>query len=154
MANAKVNSHPSFNYTLVEKLDSNKQLTSNDSGKLFLIDKTEGLGAFLINLPKLSLDIAGWHCKFIVSVAGTGDVSIMGFDLPVGGGSTGDSNKLIYFEEALEDTDVNRGPDKDGLKFVGSAAVPGDKIEIFCDGTQWFAYSYIEDVNHVDGVAS
>lgn len=146
MANAKIGSHPSHGGCFVEKLDSARQLASNDSGKVFMIDNT---AAFTINLPKLSANIAGWSCKLIVQVDGSADVSVVGFGLPAAGGddtvSNADNDLMVYRE-----LDVVAGTGAyiqlcDGFT-IEAAGVIGDSFEIFSDGTKWFASAWLSGV--------
>lgn len=87
MANALIGSHPSHGYQVVEKIDSNKQLTWGDSGKLFICYPDRAVNTtVLANLPKLSTEMAGWHVKFILATTGNeGHFQILSFGQPVDG---------------------------------------------------------------------
>ena len=90
-----VGNHPSYGGTLVETITADKQLTGNDSGKVFMCSQAS---AVKVNLPKLSANIAGWNAKFILSSASSNDFHIMGYGLGITGGTTGD-NDVIYFTD-------------------------------------------------------
>ena len=131
MANSRTGSTPTFAYGVVENLNAAKQLLRKDSGKLFTLDNTS---AFTVNLPKLSSEIAGWHCKFLVTVDGSADVSIMANGLPAAGGTTGDAETVIFREFPLAD-EVGAAPttSQDGVT-VAAASVIGDSLDVITDG--------------------
>ena len=70
MANARIGSHPSHGYQVVETVDTTKQLDRNDSGKLFMLNNSS---SFTINLPKLSTEIAGKNIIIVEDVIDSGN---------------------------------------------------------------------------------
>ena len=92
MANALIGSHPSHCFQVVEKLDSNKQLTRSDSGKLFMVEQQTS--EVEVNLPKISTEIAGWHAKFILTATSDADFHISAFLRGEGGASRGQRRRL------------------------------------------------------------
>ena len=151
MANSRTGSTPTFAYGVVENLNAAKQLLRKDSGKLFTLDNTS---AFTVNLPKLSSEIAGWHCKFLVTVDGSADVSIMANGLPAAGGTTGDAETVIFREFPLAD-EVGAAPttSQDGVT-VAAASVIGDSLDVITDGSSWFITAMVHEVAHVDDIDS
>ena len=109
MASTYLGNHPSHKYQVVERIDTHKQLTWGDSGKLFACFSSDAESAtalandnILVNLPKLSTEIAGWQAKFINATT-TNEVSfqIIAFGQPDGGSSTAegvDSEKVSWLE--------------------------------------------------------
>jgi hypothetical protein len=149
MANQKLGSHPSHGYSYVEKLDSARQLASNDSGKLFMIDNTS---AFTINLPKLNSGaIAGWHCKMIVQVDGSAVVSVVAHGLTAAGGTTGDAETVVYREVPMADEAGAVTTSQDGFT-IAAASIIGDSFEIMTDGTSWFVTAIVHEVAHADDI--
>ena len=144
----KIGSHPSFGYQLVANISAAEQLKSNDSGKIFMVDARS---AFVINLPKISADIAGWQCKFVIKNAGSQDVTIMAHGLPAAGGTTGDAELVIFKEHAAKEAGAGISTAKDGVKFDTNAIV-GDYMELFTNGTNWFVNSFVEEANHTSTV--
>ena len=153
MANVKLGSHPSHGYTFVEKLTTTKQLGRGDSGKVFMVDQS---AAFTINLPKMSVDIAGWQARFVIKTADTNDVHIMAWGLSSSGGtgdsgSTNDGDTVVYKEMATTDAGAATATSQDGV-ILKSGATVGDSISIFTDGSVWYATSSVADAAHGDDI--
>ena len=153
MAHSNIGSHPSFGYTKVVSLSSAEQLGSGDSGKLFMVDQSS---AFTVNLPKLSTDIAGWQARFVIKTADTNAVHIMAWGLTNTGGTgdsgaTNDGDTVILKEMATTDAGAATASSQDGVFFHSDAGV-GDSIDIFTDGTSWYATSFVADAAHSDDV--
>tara|TARA_R110002020_G_scaffold190652_1_gene390228 strand:- start:77 stop:544 length:468 start_codon:yes stop_codon:yes gene_type:complete len=153
MANVKLGSHPSHGYAVVEKLDGAKQLSRSDSGKMFMIDQS---AAFTINLPKLGTEVAGWQAKFVVKTADSNDVHIMGWGLTSAGGTgdsgaTNDGDVMVLKEMATTDAGAATATSQDGA-ILKSGATVGDSIDIFTDGSVWYATSYVADAAHSDDI--
>ena len=136
MANAKIGSYPSHGLQVVEKIDSAKQLTRSDSGKLFFV--AQAGSTYVINLPKLSVDMAGFQAKFICDTINA-SVEINGYGVVAGGGTSGDNDVMRYFEVGHTEA---TSPTSDGISFGGSATTLGATIEVYTDGTYWYAYGY------------
>lgn len=107
-------------------------LTVNDAGKtIFLNSATE----FATTLPAPA---AGLRFTFIVSAAPSGaDYTIV----------TASSANII--KGSVYSSDLNAASDADfetsggdTISFVSAKAVAGDRVELFCDGTNWFAYGF------------
>jgi len=148
MANTKLGNHPSWAGQSVEKLDSTKQLGRSDSGKVFMIDNS---GAFTINLPKISADIAGWNCKMINLAEGGAVVSVVANGVPAGTGGSAtavDADTVHYLEMSYVggETGASRAA-SDGFT-VGSAAIQGDEWDIFTDGTTWYVKAEMHQIGH------
>ena len=143
MANARIGSHPSHGYQVVESLTTTKQLTSSDSGKIFTVDLS---GDFTTNLPKLSTEIAGWHAKFIVVLSGAA-MSLVAHGLPAAGGTTGDAETVWHVDIVADDAGGTANViNKDGISF-SSGANKGDSLDIFTDGTYWYVTSFAENTD-------
>jgi len=104
-------------------------IASNESGTVyFLNDATE----FASTLPAVA---AGLHYTFIVTGAPSGaDYTI-----------TTDSSANVILGQVY----CNAGTDEDSetsgcdtISFVGGTSVVGDRVELYCNGTNWFAYGF------------
>tara|TARA_R100001443_G_scaffold1969_4_gene6801 strand:+ start:6160 stop:6606 length:447 start_codon:yes stop_codon:yes gene_type:complete len=146
MANAKIGSYPSHGLQVVEKIDSAKQLTRSDSGKLFFVEQAGS--TYVINLPELSTNMAGWQAKFICSAI-DGSVELNGYGVVAGGGTTGDNDVMRFVE--IGHTEATTA-DVDGISFGASATTVGATIEIYTDGTYWFAYGFGAIANDIVAV--
>ena len=139
MANARIGSHPSHGYCIVETLDTTlKQLGSGDSGKVFMCVQN-GSADVEVFLPKLSTDIAGWQAKFVLKTAAANDVFITAFGSSAAGSTAEDSDSII----ALEEADTNTvSAAADAIGFVGGSATAGDWCELMTDGTSWYSHQH------------
>ena len=144
----KIGTHPSFGYQLIADISAAEQLTGNDCGKIFMVDQST---AFTINLPKLSTELAGWQCKFVIKTAATNDIHIMANGLTSAGGTTGDAESFVFKEMASTDAGAAVTAGQDGV-ILKSGAVRGDSIDLFTDGTSWYATSFVSDAAHSDDV--
>lgn len=104
-------------------------IASNESGSVFFLnDATE----FASTLPAVS---AGLHYTFIVSAAPAGANYTI----------TTDSSANVILGQVY----CNAGTDEDSevsgcdtISFVGGTSVVSDRVEVYCDGTNWFAYGF------------
>tara|TARA_R100000353_G_scaffold58535_1_gene46204 strand:- start:1043 stop:1441 length:399 start_codon:yes stop_codon:yes gene_type:complete len=105
----------------IKVLDSTQSLYMADSGKLFICSQA---GAYDITLPEVA-DAKGWVGTFLLGTAGSNDFDIIGgtTDVMVGV-ECGDTNVVI---DAA-----------DKVTFVASNAVVGERVDIFCDGTNYY----------------
>ncbi len=109
-----------------------KTVTAQESGKTFFLNSST---EFASTLPAPA---AGLRYTFIVTAAPSGaSYTII----------TASSANII--KGSVYTSDVNSGTDADfetsggdTISFVDSKAVAGDRVELFCDGTNWFAYGY------------
>lgn len=107
-------------------------LTAEENGKvIFLSSATE----FATTLPAPA---AGLQFTFIVAAAPSGaDYTIV----------SGSSSNIV--KGAIFTTDVNSATDADletsggdTISFVSAKAVAGDRVVMYCDGTNWFAHGF------------
>ena len=153
MANGRIGSHPSHSGQVVHNLDTvvggNVQLSSSDSGKVFMCSQA---AAVIVNLPKLSVDIAGWNASFFLKTAGSNDFTIFAWGLSAAGtgdsGVTNDGDTLIVKNVAITDSGGATVSSKDGVFFDASVATVGDSFDVFTDGTNWYITAFVEDAAH------
>lgn len=151
MANIRIGSHPSHDYEVVEKITEAKQLTWNDSGKLFFCEQGS---AYAVNLPKLSEEIAGWQAKFILSKIGSSNLDILvygatGAGTPAG---TADLDKVVFLE--MTHADLTPAAAIDGLRFPASseASDVGTIVDIHTDGIKWYVLGVGDTTNAIGTV--
>ena len=157
MANGRIGSHPSHSGQVVHNLDTvvggNVQLSSSDSGKVFMCSQA---AAVIVNLPKLSVDIAGWNARFVLKTAGSNDFTIFAWGLSAAGtgdsGVTNDGDTLIVKEMATTDGGAATASSQDGVFFDASESTVGDSIDIFTDGTSWYVTTFVADAAHTDDI--
>lgn len=113
-------------------LAATNTLVASDSGRvLFLNHATE----FATTLPALA---AGLRFTFVVTAAPSGaDYTIV----------TASSANIIKGQIYTLDVNSATDPDfetsgGDTVSFVGGKSVAGDRLDLICDGTNWFAYGF------------
>ena len=116
-------------------LDGAYTVKTSDSGKVFMLSATGGTVA--ITLPTLSgtgddLAVAGLYYKFIVEEDTPGNAITIG-----AGGTVID---IVGVDIAQNDGPSSAGTAKSNLIF-GTACKQGDYIDMFHDGTTWYAES-------------
>ena len=148
MANVKLGSQAGWSDNYAQNLDSDYQLTPGDSGKVFFLDATNTV---VVNLPKLSADIAGWNCKMILDVAGSSAISVVAHGLPAAGGTTGDAETVFYQEYCRDGNATGQQSSVDGFILQTNAQL-GHRVEIFCSGTNWFCTSYQGAANQAGNI--
>ena len=137
MANVKIGSHPSYGYKVVEAIDTtSKQLLPGDSGKIFMCDQNSTADVVCF-LPQISTKVAGWHAKFVMRTVSSKDFAIVAYGSLHAGSTAGDSDTIVYLEEADANTTVAAA---DAIEFTESASTAGDWCEIFTDGSKWYAH--------------
>ena len=127
MANARIGSHPSHGYQMVETIDTTaKQLEWKDSGKIFMCVQN-GTADVEIFLPKLTTEIAGWHAKFIAAAAnGAHTITIT-----AGGASTAFAGVTLQAGDTVEHTGTA------SAVIAASDFKLGDFFEVMFDGTKF-----------------
>lgn len=116
----------------VKTLAADTTLAKADSGKVFVCSQA---GEYDITLPAVG-DAKGWQGTFVLGTAGSNDFDIIG----------GTADVMIGAVVAENGTQVDAA---DKIRFVGSAAVVGDRIDVFCDGTNYYVYGFCVDDAHI-----
>ena len=116
-------------------LDGAYTVKTSDSGKVFMLSATGGTVA--ITLPTLSgtgddLAVAGLYYKFIVLEDTPANAITIG-----AGGTVID---IVGVDIAQNDGPSSAGTAKSNL-IIGTACKQGDYIDMFHDGTTWYAES-------------
>lgn len=112
-----------FQLTRTETISAAKTLTSGDSGKKFTLNAAEGVA---ITLPSVAVD--GFNARFTVGAAfATTNFTIVSPTAVIQGSA--DVNSTLV-PASNENT----------ISFVASAETIGDYIEIYSDGTNYYAY--------------
>ena len=105
----------------VKTLAADTTLTMADHGKLFICSQA---GAYDITLPEVG-NAKGWTGTFLLGTAGANDFDIIG----------GTTDVLIGVECGDANTVIDAA---DKVTFVASNAVVGERVDIFCDGTNYY----------------
>ena len=117
---------------LTESVTGTNSIAAAESGSVFFLDSGTEFDSVLPS------PAAGLHFTFIVKSAPSG----ANYTITTAGGS----NIVIG---QVYTTDVNSATDPDFeisgidvISFVDAKAVKGDRVELFCDGTNWYAYGF------------
>ena len=114
---------------VVETLTEAKVLDVYDTGKTFLLNSgTE----FAVTLPGATgTDMAGWHATFIVKAAPSGaSYTIVS--------AASDILGAVFSTEGA-DADSTAGTAVDTITLVDGKSIVGDRVVLFCDGTNFYA---------------
>ena len=109
-------------------LDGAYTMLASDSGKTFMLSATGGTVAITL-LPAATLE-EGWHCKFITKE-----------DTPSNAITIGAGSAII--DMVMKDPGGNASNSTAGTAvsniIVGATSTQGDYINIFCDGSTYYA---------------
>ena len=123
----------------IEVLAATKTLNVDDCGKIFFLTAAAG---FTTTLPTIADAGVGWTCRFIVKTAATSNGYIITED------ATTETNAIITNGIVELETDTNDdGPNDTGhttITFAANTAIPGDHIEILCDGTNYYCNGQVK----------
>jgi len=117
----------------VEALTATKVLVAADSSKILTLGTAGGFDT------KLPAPAAGLFFSFVVKVAPTTAYTIT---------TNGTTQDVIHGLSAVNDVNSVTDPDLTGgtpvdvITFVANKALIGDRVEIFCDGTLWYAIAH------------
>ena len=159
MANGKLGSQAGWSNDYVANLDSTRQLTPSDSGKVFYLEPVRNTTSYYYSgspagghsyfqLPKLSEITAGWNILcFIDPHQNSGaqldahrGIRFMANGVPfLGSASAGDNDTIVWLE--LSGTHYG-SITADGIAFASTTMNSPNTLEVFTDGEEWFIYGY------------
>ena len=132
---AKLGAKAGWHGNYVESITAAKTLVTGDSGKVFMVSDP-GSAGYTITLPLPADAGAGFTAKFIISTDVLSDGA--GEDVIITDG-TADSMVISYVDaEDASTASVVHDLDADTIGF-DHTAVKGDFIDLFTDGTTWYA---------------
>ena len=112
----------------IHALDGAYTMLASDSGKTFMLSATGGTVAITL-LPAADL-VEGWNCKFVVLE-----------DTPSNAITIGAGSAII--DMVMKDAGGNASNSTAGTAvsnlIVGTSSTQGDYINIFCDGSTYYA---------------
>ena len=119
-------------------------LAAGDSGKVFFVNPGSTTA---YTLPTITSALAGWNVKFIVTegidaVAGGMDNIL---NIHVGAGNDDFIGLILDASDGVGDYAVS-GDDYINLTDTAS---PGDRIDIYCDGSRYYAYGVTNEAAQV-----
>jgi len=130
----------------IKTVTADTTLTPADSGKIILCNPA---AETTITLPTLSTALSGWNCVIIATEdAAVTDGSmnnIMNIDL----GSGVNLANIGQIHE-VDGGAGNFAAANDDFVVVTAAGTPGDRFEIFTDGTRWYVQGYVKSLTDSD----
>lgn len=112
---------------LTEVVTATNVIAASETGSTFFLNSAT---EFVSTLPAPA---AGLKFRFIVSAAPSG----ASYTIVTNSSSNIIKGNIVTAEDAAADFETSGG---DTISFVDGQAVAGDMVELFCDGTNWFAY--------------
>jgi hypothetical protein len=103
-------------------------LTAADSGGVFFLNRAAGI---TVTLPAVATS-AGVTYEFIVGTAPTTSYVISG-------GGTTVRGVVVTSATAIADSEATGVA---SVTFVASVSTRGDRVELRCDGTNWYAFAF------------
>ena len=115
-----------------EVVTSTNVISAEESGKTFFLNSAT---EFVSTLPAPAI---GLRFTFVVTAAPSGASYTI---------ATSGSANIIKGQVYTVDVNSATDPDfetsgGDTISFVDAKAVAGDRVELYCDGTNWFAYGF------------
>lgn len=110
----------------VETVITTNVLTAAESGSTYFLDLAAG---FVTTLPAPQ---SGLRFTFIVKTAPTTAYTIV---------TSASANIIKGNANSVAGDAGDSGTTDDTINFVAGQSVAGDKVELYCDGTSWFAYA-------------
>tara|TARA_Y100000114_G_scaffold32426_1_gene27886 strand:+ start:119 stop:550 length:432 start_codon:yes stop_codon:yes gene_type:complete len=122
----------------VEAVSADKTIASAETGELYLVDASAG--SVVITLPAVQ---DGAYFKFILSADNGGGTTMTIQAAP----NTVDIDGMLI---RIDTTDhgsggVDKGAGGDDKVVFGNSCSKGSYVEIYCDGTKWFAHGIAHD---------
>ena len=115
-----------------ETVTATNTITAAESGKTFFLSSAT---EFVSTLPAPA---AGLRFSFVVSAAPSGASYTI-----VTNGSSNIIKGQVYTVDVNSATDPDfETSGGDTISFVDAKAVAGDRVDVICDGTNWFAYCF------------
>ena len=123
----------------VKKVLADTTLVTGDSGSIVLVNPT---ATTAITLPTLATSLSGWNCKIMITEDVAGTVGGMGQIVNVNFGS---GNVVIGQIGSSSDVAGDFSVANDDFVNFTAAASPGDFIDVFTDGTNWYVSGMCTD---------
>ncbi len=128
-------------YKKVELVTANKALLAADSGKIFLVDPA---ATTEIDMPTTLT--SGWHCTIILTESTDGSDEGMNNKVNIDFGSGLD---VVGMTVAADGDAGDYAVNNDDYIACAADASPGDRFDIFTDGTRWYVHGIVNDASTV-----
>lgn len=129
---------------LTEVVAAANTITAAESGSVFFLSAT---AEFASTLPAPA---AGLHYTFIVSAAPSG----ASYTIASASGTDNIHGTAVSSADAGGSMDSTAGTAADTITFVDGQSLKGDMVELWCDGTSWYASGFASDEDAITYTAS
>lgn len=127
-----------------EVVTATNVITTAESGSVFFLSSAT---EFVSTLPAPQ---AGLHFTFIVSAAPSG----ASYTIVSASGTDNIHGVAVSAADAGGSVDTTAGTAADTITFVDGQALKGDMVDLFCDGTSWYARGLCSDEDAITFTAS
>ena len=124
-------------YKKIESITANDTLVAADSGKIFLVNPA---ATTEVNLPTTL--VSGWHCTIILTEDTDGSDEGMNNKVNIDFGSGVD---VVGMTVAADGDAGDYAINNDDFIAATAAASPGDRFDMFTDGTRWYVHGIVND---------
>jgi len=129
---------------VIKNITADTTLTDADSGKLIFVDPA---AETTITLPDVS--IAGWSCTIILDEGEAGTDQGMDAVVNIDLGSGANLANVGQIHE-VDGAAGNFAAANDDFVVFTADASPGDTVKIYSNGSRWFVYGFVKDLNAGD----
>ena len=123
----------------IRKLTADYTCLESDSGSIFLVNPA---ATTAVTLPTISTSIDGWNCKIMVTEDAAATAGSMGGIVNVDFGS---GSLVIGQIGASSNVAGDLAVSGDDFVNFTAAATPGDYIDVFTDGVNWYVSGMATD---------
>ena len=122
----------------VEAVSADKTIESAETGELYLVDASSG--SVVITLPAVQ---DGAYFKFILSADNGGGTTMTIQAAP----NTVDIDGMLIRIDTADHSGggVDKGASADDKIVFGNSCSKGSYVEVYCNGTKWFAHGIAHD---------
>jgi len=128
-------------YKKVEAITADQTLAAADSGKIFLVNPA---ATTAITLPTTL--VSGWHCTIILTESTDGSDEGMNNKVNIDFGS---GNDVVGMTVATDGDAGDYAVNDDDFIACAADASPGDRFDVFTEGTRWYVHGIVNDASTV-----
>jgi|TARA_R110002074_G_C12067630_1_gene621485 hypothetical protein len=125
----------------IVKVNADCALTDAHSGSYILVNPT---ATTEIDLPALASVAIGWHCSIILTEDTDGSDTGMNQKVNIDFGS---GNDVVGHTVAVDGDAGDIAVNNDDYIACSAAATPGDRFDIFTDGSRWYVNGLVADAS-------
>lgn len=125
----------------IVKVNADVALTNDMSGSIVLVHPT---ATTEVDLPAIASAPIGWNCTIILTEDGDGSDAGMNQKVNIDFGS---GNDVVGHTVAVDGDAGDIAVDGDDYIACSANATPGDRFDIFTDGSRWYVNGLVADAS-------